>query len=286
MEIVVHQNIGEILASPLAQRPEALRRVLGPLYQLVPIQGDPVDLHHMGGGFRVDADFSGYQTMLEKIVAQDVPAQIEHQLRRAWQRFTDAVPGIQGPQRLEVMLMLGNPDDDYLMRVVGGYYGMGATPGWLYLLAWPTDDVIGRIAHCAVHEFHHQVRYSNVEWNPATVTVGEHIVAEGLAEAFVRELSGPEAMGPWSSQVTGAAFDDAWAKTMANIDLPGMRHTPAFVLGDTAAARFGGEPRGIADMAGYAVGLRIVDNHLAATGLTAAGSSVLPSAEIITHSVG
>lgn len=250
------------------------------------MQGDPVDLHHMGGGFRVDADFSAYHMMVERIVGQDVPGQIEHQLQRAWHHLTAAVPGIQGPQRLQVMLMLGNPDDDYLMRVVGGYYGMGATPGWLYLLAWPTDEVIGRIAHCAVHEFHHQVRYSNVEWNPATVTVGEHIVAEGLAEAFVRELSGPEAMGPWSSLVTGAAFDDAYAKTMANIDLPGMRNTPAFVLGDTAAARFGSEPQGIPDMAGYGVGLRIVDRYLAATGLTVAESSVLPSAEIIAHSVG
>lgn len=286
MEIVVHQKIGEILASPLAQRPEALRRVLEPLYQHVPLPGDPVDLHHMGGGFRVDAELPGYHEMAQRIADLDVPAQIEWQLRRAWQSLTETVPGIKGPQRLQVMLMLGNPEDDYLMRVVGGYYGMGSTPGWLYLLAWPSDEVIGRIAHCAVHEFHHQVRYANVEWDPVRVTVGEHIVAEGLAEAFVRELSGPEAMGPWSSRVTGAAFEDAYAKTMANIDLPGMRHTPAFVLGDTAAARFGGEPRGIPDMAGYGVGLRIVDRHLAATGLSAAASSVLPSADIIAHSVG
>jgi len=273
-----------VLARPLAQRPEALRDVLAPLYQHVPMPGDPVDLHHMGGGFRVDSDVDGYHMMLEKIVGQDVPGQIEHELQRAWRHLTASVPGIRGPQRLEVMLMLGNPDDDYLMRVVGGYYGMGATPGWLYLLAWPTDDVIGRIAHCAVHEFHHQVRYSNVEWDPVTVTVGEHIVAEGLAEAFVRELSGPEAMGPWSSHVTGAAFDDAYARTMADIDLAGMRHTPAFVLGDTAAVRFGGQPRGIPDMAGYAVGLRIVDDHLAATGLSVAESTVLPSARILASS--
>lgn len=171
--------------------------------------------------------------MLEKLVKHD-----------------DAVPGIKGPQRVEVMLVLGNPDDAYLMGVTDGYFGMGSVPGWIYLLAWPTDEVVDRIAHCAMHEFHYQVRYSNVEWDPVSVTVGEHIVAEGLAEAFVRELSGPEAMGPWSSRVTGAAFDDAWAKTMANIDLPGMRNTPAFVLGDSAAVRFGGQPRGIADLAG------------------------------------
>jgi uncharacterized protein YjaZ len=218
------------------------------------------------------------------MLKENVAGQVERELRRAWARLTEAVPGIQGPQRLQVMLMLGNPDDDYLMRVVGGYYGMGGVPGWIYLIAWPSDEVIWRIAHCAVHEFHHQVRYANVEWNPVTVTVGEHVVAEGLAEAFVRELSGPEAMGPWSSRVSGAGFDAAYAKIMADKDLAGMRHTPSYVLGDTAAVKFGGQPLGIPDMAGYAVGMRVVDDYLAATGLTVAESSVLPSASILAYS--
>jgi hypothetical protein len=136
MEIVVHQKIGEILASPLAQRPEALRRVLEPLYQHRSPARDSVELHHMGGGFRVDTELDGYHEVAARIADLHVPAQIESQPRRAWQSLTAAVPGIQGLQRLQVMLMLGNPDDDYLMRVVGGYCGMGATPGWLYLLAW------------------------------------------------------------------------------------------------------------------------------------------------------
>ncbi|WP_117208575.1 hypothetical protein [Allorhizocola rhizosphaerae] len=38
-----------------------------------------------------------------------------------------------------------------------------------------------------------------------------------------------------------------------------MRHTPSYVLGDTAAAKFGQPPRGVPDMDGYAVGLHIVD---------------------------
>lgn len=173
------------------------------------------------------------------------------------------------------MLVLGDPDDPYLMNTAGGYYGMGGTPGRLYLVAWPSEDVIGRIAHCAVHGFHHNVRYADVAWHPMTVTVGEHVVAEGLAEAFVRELSGLEAMGPWSRVVTGAEFDRAYAKILANLDLAGMRHTTAFVRGDTAARRFGQEPRGVPDMAGYGAGLRIVDAHPAATGLTVAESTVL-----------
>jgi uncharacterized protein YjaZ len=39
-------------------------------------------------------------------------------------------------------------------------------------------------------------------------------------------------------------------------------------------------------MAGYGVGLRIVDRHLAATGLSVAECSVLPAAGILAHSIG
>jgi uncharacterized protein YjaZ len=60
-----------------------------------------------------------------------------------------------------------------------------------------------------------------------------------------------------------------------------MRHTAAYVLGDTAMRNFGLEPRGIPDMAGYAVGLRLVDRALAATGLTAAEATLLPAAELM-----
>jgi uncharacterized protein YjaZ len=179
------------------------------------------------------------------------------------------------------MFVLGNPDDEHLMKVSGGYYGMGGAPGWLYLLAWPDEEIIGRIAHLAVHEFHHNVRYTNVEWNPATVTVGEHVVAEGLAEAFVRELSGPEAMGPWSGMVWGEEYDRAYELIMADFELAGMQHTSAYVLGDSAMRLFGQEPRGIPDMSGYAVGLRLVEEHLEATGMTAAQATGLPVAELV-----
>lgn len=271
-----------VLARPLDERQAALTEMLAPLYANVPMPGEPVDMHHQGGGFRVDRDDDRYAPALRRMVDEDVVGQISREIDRAWAALTDANPGFRGPDKLQVMFVLGDPDNDHLMKVAGGYYGMGGAPGWLYLIGWPSDEVIERIAHCAVHEFHHQVRYHNVEWNPMTVTVGEHIVAEGLAEAFVRELSGADAMGPWSSMVSGDALEAAYAKTIADAQLAGMQHTSAYVLGDSTALRFGQQPRGIPDMAGYAVGLRIVDAHLAATGLTVAQSTVLPGAQILT----
>ncbi|MBB6348282.1 uncharacterized protein YjaZ [Nonomuraea muscovyensis] len=285
MTFIVHDTLtamAALLERPLDQRPDALRELLAPMRSAIPMPGDIVDIHHLGSGFRVDADDPRYLDAVHRMIDADVLGQVERELTRARERFADAPQG----DSLQVMFMLGNPDDDYLMRVAGGYYGMGGSPGWLYLLAWPTDETIGRIAHCAVHEYHHNVRYRSVEWDPAAVTVAEHVVAEGLAEAFVRELSGPEAMGPWSSMVTGEAFDAAYAKIMADADLAGMMHTPAYVLGDTAMTRFGAEPRGIPDMAGYAVGLRLVDAHLAATGMTATEASLLPASRILEASRG
>ncbi|GIH81310.1 DUF2268 domain-containing protein [Planobispora longispora] len=284
MEFIVHDTprvMLDLAELPLERRAGALRDMLAPMREAIPMPGDLVDIHHQGGGFRVDRDDDRYLPALRRLVGEDVRGQIERALHAAWSHLSGAVPGIKGPDSLQVMFVLGDPDNSYLTEITGGYYGMGGSPGWLYLLAWPSDDVIGRIAHCAVHEFHHQVRYHNVEWNPVTVTVGEHVVAEGLAEAFVRELSGPEAMGPWSAMVTGSEFDRAYEKITADAGLAGMARTPAYVLGDSAARRFGQEPVGVPDMAGYGVGLRIVDAHLAASGLTVAESTVLSGAEIL-----
>ncbi|MEV0237254.1 DUF2268 domain-containing putative Zn-dependent protease [Nonomuraea sp. NPDC050786] len=280
MEFIVHDTLtamAALLREPLDRRPDALREMLAPMRSAIPVPGDIVDIHHQGGGFRVDADDPRYLPAVQRMIDADVCGQVRRELERASARLHEA----KQADSLQVMLVLGDPDNAHLMDVTGGYYGMGGGTGWLYLLAWPSDEVIGRIAHLAVHEFHHNVRYTNVEWNPMTVTVGEHVVAEGLAEAFVRELSGPEAMGPWSSMVSGDAFELAQERIMADFELAGMQNTPAYVLGDSTVRKFGQEPRGIPDMAGYAVGLRLVDRALAATGLTATEATLLPASELL-----
>ncbi|MGW3471402.1 DUF2268 domain-containing putative Zn-dependent protease [Saccharopolyspora sp. NPDC000995] len=45
----------------------------------------------------------------------------------------------------------------------------------------------------------------------------------------------------------------------------------------------GQQPVGLPDFAGYGVGLRIVDAHLAASGLTAAQSTALSAREILVY---
>ncbi|MEV4473567.1 DUF2268 domain-containing putative Zn-dependent protease [Nonomuraea sp. NPDC049504] len=280
MEFIVHDTLtpmASLLERPLSHRPDALRELLEPMRSSIPMPGDIVDIHHQGGGFRADRDDPRYLPAVRRMIEEDVLGQVRHELERA----SRALGGAEQADSLEVFLVMGDPDNEHLMTTAGGYYGMGAGTGYIYLLAWPADEVIGRIPHLAVHEFHHHVRYTNVEWNPATVTVGEHVVGEGLAEAFVREQAGPEAMGPWSSMVAGEAFERALELIMTDFGLQGMQNTPAYVLGDGTARRFGQEPRGIPDMAGYAVGLHLVDRALAGTGLTAAEATVVPAAELL-----
>ncbi|GAA4916599.1 uncharacterized protein YjaZ [Nonomuraea thailandensis] len=280
MEILVEDTLtamADLLEQPLERRPDAVREIMAPTRSSIPMPGDIVDIHHNGGGFRADADDPRYLPAVRRMIERDVLGQVRRELALASERLG----GAKQPDLVKVMFMLGNPDHEHLMKIAGGYYGMGGGSEWLYLLAWPSEEVIGRIGALAVHEFHHLVRFANVVWDPVAVTVGEHVVAEGLAEAFVRELLGPEAMGPWSSMVTGPEYERAHELIMADFDLAGMQHTPAYVLGDSATRNFGGEPRGIPDMAGYAVGLNLVDRALAATGLSAAEATVLPAAELM-----
>ncbi|MFI1469192.1 DUF2268 domain-containing protein [Streptomyces wuyuanensis] len=286
MKIVVHDtaaSMSELLNSPLDERPAALRDMLAPLQKVMSGMGDLdlVRMHREGSGFRFDREDPRGHQALARMREADVWNRIESRLTAAWERLGGAVPGIACAGTVHVVLVLGDPDDTLLTVRNAGYFGMGGIPGAIHLTMWPTATSLEKIDWAAAHELHHNVRYANVAWNPATVTVGEQVVAEGLAEAFVRELGGERAMGPWSTTLSRAESDDAHEKVTAAIDVAGMHNLPPYVYGDATARRMGHRPVGLPDFAGYAVGLRIVDAHMAATGLTAAQSTALPAREIL-----
>ncbi|MFD7618657.1 DUF2268 domain-containing protein [Streptomyces sp. NPDC059802] len=288
MKIVVHDTASamfDLLHSPLEERPDALRDMLGPLQSVMSTVGDidTFQMHTTGSGFRIDREDPRYLTALRQMRDAGVWDRIEHCLAAAWERLSGAVPEARSAGTVHVVLVLGDPDDDHLTVRNAGYFGMGGIPGAIQLTMWPTGTSLAKIGHAAAHELHHNVRYANVAWNPMTVTVGEQVVAEGLAEAFVRELAGERAMGPWATALSGAELDDAHGKIVAGIDVAGMQNLPAYVYGDATARLMGQQPVGLPDFAGYAAGLRIVDAHLAASGLTAARSTALPAHDILAN---
>ncbi|MFI0976474.1 DUF2268 domain-containing protein [Streptomyces sp. NPDC021093] len=288
MKIVVHDTasaMAELLRLPLRERPDALREMFGPLRSALSVLGDVdmVQMHSTGSGFPLDREDPRHLTALRQMRDAGVWSEIEGRLDAARERLAGAAPGAATADTVHVVLVLGNPDDHHLTVRSSGYFGIGGFPGAILLVMWPNEISLARIGHAAAHELHHNVRYANVVWNPATVTVGEQVVAEGLAEAFVRELAGERAMVPWVTALSDAQLDEAHEKIVAAIDVAGMQNLPPYVYGDATAELMGCAPVGLPDLAGYAVGLRIVDAHLAASGLTAAESVALPAREILAN---
>ncbi|GLZ14599.1 hypothetical protein Acsp04_48340 [Actinomadura sp. NBRC 104425] len=289
MKIVVHDTasaMADLLRLPVDERPDALREIYRPLEDAMPMPPgmDMVRMHQqMGSGFRIDRDDPRYLTALQQMRDADVWSRIEECLAAAWQRLGDAAPEADHADTVHVVLVLGNPDDDHLTVRSAGYFGMGGFPGAIHLTMWPTETSLAKIGYAAAHELHHNVRYANVAWDPTAVTVGEQVVAEGLAEAFVRELAGEQALGPWATRLTGAELDEVYQKVTADIDVAGMQNLTAYVHGDATARRMGQQPVGLPDFAGYAAGLRIADAHIAASGLTAAQSVALPARDVLVN---
>jgi uncharacterized protein YjaZ len=294
MRITVHDTLTQtrdVLAAPLAERPARLLEMLAPvlpMYAYAP--AGPLDSHRVaskfgGNGFRVDVEKGElYRTALDRLEAVDAWGQVERCLIEATRYQLDTTPELSPVDELHVVLVLGDPTDAFFVNTTGGYYGVGGFPGYLTVTVWPTDTNEHKIGYCAVHELHHNLRFSHVRWNPATVTVGDQVVCEGLAEVFVRELYGPDAMGPWGDPARDD--EDAYATVVEHLGVAGMGNLSAYVHGDETTRRMGGQPVGLPTGVGYVAGVRLVDAHTRATGLSAAASTLLPAATIIANALG
>jgi uncharacterized protein YjaZ len=284
MRIIVHDTLSQIrslLDAPLPQREARLLELLAPvlpMYAYAP--AGPVESHHMGSGFRVDVDKGEqYRHALDRLEAADAWGQVEGCLSEATEFQLSTVPGLKAADELHVVVLLGDPSDEFFLTRTGGYFGIGGFPGYLSVTVWPTEANEHKVGFCAVHELHHNLRFANVRWNPATVTVGDQVISEGLAEVFVRELYGPAAMGPWGDPARGD--EAACQRVVDNLSVVGMGQLTAYVHGDETARRFGGTPVGLPTGIGYLAGIRLVDAYTNATGRSAAQSTAVPADEII-----
>jgi uncharacterized protein YjaZ len=274
--------IRDILNAPLPERPERLRQMLEPvagMYRYFPGEPDLVALHHMGGGFRVDREDERALLALDALRDADAWGRIERALHEGLARQLEATPGIATPDELRVLLVLGDSADRHFMDVALGTTANGSVAGYLWICVWPSEENLARLEAVAVHELNHNLRYCTVPWDPATVTVGEQIVSEGLADAFARQLYGD--LGYARIGLPSLHDDAVFVKVVANLDITGMQNFTAWVHGDAIAARYGATPVGLPTGAGYAVGNRLVDAYLAATGKTAAEALLVDRDEVI-----
>lgn len=268
-----------LFALPGAARMDALASMRG----ISAFDEEPMKLlkqiHEQGDGFRVNVEDARYPAALQRLIQADAWGQLRRELARAWEYQRSVLPGIRHPDRVEVVLTLGNPDEPIFMERTLGYYGMGATPGRIWLVAWPTDYNVTRIGACGVHELAHNLRTPNVE---TQFNLAEWVVQEGLAEVFTTEVCGPDSTGAWYAGVTGAALDETFEKVTGAFGTgSSIADWTGYVLGDDVAGRRGRRPMGIPHMGGYAVGRRIVERYLEKAGLKAAQAIVRPTAEIL-----
>jgi uncharacterized protein YjaZ len=285
IEIDVHDDAAamtHLFSLPAAARMDALAAMRG----FSAFDEEPMkvlkQIHEQGDGFRVNLEDPRYPGALQQLIKADAWGQLRREMARAWEYQRSVLPGIRHPDKVEVVLTLGNPDDPIFTERTLGYYGMGATPGNIWMVVWPTDYNLPRIGACGVHEFAHNLRTPNVE---TRFNLAEWVVHEGLAEIFTVEVCGPDSTGAWYEGVTGPALDDAFAKITGAFGTGSSfpDWTP-YVLGDEVAGRLGHRLAGVPHMAGYAVGRLIVERYLASTGLRAAQAIVRPTAEILSGS--
>jgi uncharacterized protein YjaZ len=163
----------------------------------------------------------------------------------------------------------------------GLYSGNGAWPGLLMVNAWPTADNLPRLPAAAAHEVHHQIRFRYEPFDPQRITVGQYLVAEGLAEAFAAELFDDTRIGPWATDWDEADVDPLRERYREALDVTGFDEVRGYIFGDWAAERFRYTPQGLPDFAGYAIGYRLVKDFLLRQGVSATEATWLPWEEIV-----
>ncbi|WP_291478306.1 DUF2268 domain-containing putative Zn-dependent protease [Corynebacterium sp.] len=278
-----------VIDAPVDSRADLVRAMWEPMsgmFRYFPGDVDAAEVDRRSLGFAWDGDRAS-DTYLERIrgaidLLSDNRAweRTETALRRGARALREADPGATIPD-VTVLLGVGDPDDPHFMDEVRGLVAFGGISGYIQVHLWPTPTVLARLEAIAVHELHHNVRYSpgGVVWDPATVTLGEQLVAEGLADVFATELHGPRGHthfvdpSAWSTEVLQRVTDSA--------GLTGMENFTAWIHGDASARLFGVEPVGLPTGAGYAVGTRLVRSYLRATGTTAAAAVRTPAGQII-----
>lgn len=279
----------QILRAPVDDREDMLRTMLDPMtgmYRYFPGEVDLVAFHRRSAGFPLDRDEQRCLDALETLAAAGAWERMQRAMDEASAVLLAATPGFRAPD-ITVLLVLGDPGDANFMGPSLGVTGFGGISGYITITLWPYPENVEHLESTAVHELHHNLRYSpgGVVWDPMTVTVGEHVVGEGLADAFARQLYG-EDLGYTRIGVAGLHDDAVFTKVVSGLDVTGMQNFTAWVLGDTIAEHFGATPVGLPTGAGYSAGNRLVDTYLAATGKTAAQALHTDSAEIIATALG
>lgn len=263
---------------------EATRRLWEPMagmYFFIPGGSDMAAVHSQNFGFDLSAPHEQMVEALDRLEQADAWRRVEQALMQGVQDLDAACPDVTIPD-LTVLLLLGDPTNRHFMDEIRGLSAFGGISGYIAITVWPSDEVLDRLEAIALHELHHNARYSpgGVVWNPQTVAVGEHVVAEGLADLFAAQFYGQRGYTHFVTSQTRSS-NEVLRRVCEGLELTGMQDFAGWVLGDASARLHGSTPVGLPTGAGYAAGVHIVRAYLDATGRTAAECVVTPAPEIL-----
>ncbi len=261
---------------------EPLRPFWGPFMAMPWARAEPQDdpalaAARMFGYYSPEQDIAAGLAALDRLAGAGSWTDCLAALNRSWRALSPEAHGLALPP---ICFNLYLSDPAKLDARLGQYTGGGGRPGLVQVAVWPTDYNLPRLAAITAHELHHNVRFSYEPFIPQEVTVGQYIVAEGLAEAFAAELYGEAALGPVTAMVTPEARAAILPRFGAALETQGFDEARAYIFGDWAAAQHGYPARGIPDFAGYGVGYHVVRAFLTHTGMSAAEATYLPWREI------
>lgn len=265
-------------------RADLVREMWAPMagmYHFIPDGLDMASVHRQNFGFDWESPSDRLREGVKTLVDADAWRRVAKALETGVAALQAADPSVIVPD-LTVLLVLGDPANAHFLTEVQGLSGFGGISGYIAITVWPTQRVLDRLEAIAVHELHHNVRYSpgGIVWDPATVTVGEHVISEGLADTFATELYGDTGYTHFVTDAT-RSDDQVLAKVATGLDVTGMQDFAGWVLGDATARLFGGSPVGLPTGAGYAAGARLVAAYVEVEGTTAAQNVRTPAVEIL-----
>jgi uncharacterized protein YjaZ len=158
-----------------------------------------------------------------------------------------------------------------------GYTGFGGIPGWIMTVYdMPDEYNLARIEAATVHELHHNILGVVQPRNMLTITVGEYMIVEGLAESFSAELCGADKIGPWVTEFDDSQLAQVKETFRQGLNVSGFNEVRRYIFGDPGA--------GLPPYAGYAIGYRVVQAYLARTGQHIPAATFVPAHEIIAAS--
>ncbi len=171
------------------------------------------------------------------------------------------------------------------MTLDRGYSGFGGIPGWVMVSVSEANDYsLPRLSGASVHELNHNVRFSVYPFNPMRTTVGDYIVAEGLAESFAAELFGPDIVGHFVTDFSDDELATARRVIGGALGITGFDTVRSYIFGDVISEMAGRPKVGVPNFAGYAMGFRVVQRYQERTGKSVAEATFVPTSEIIAES--